>query len=291
MELVVLGTLLAHLLMAMGIGAHAEVTGRRHWRWAPIVLVTGVLGVGWYLLSDPPDEPADSPLQAADAPESVLDRRPREKRLADPNTLHVDLPNGTSLTGTEQKAVSAVIEQMRETEDNDTAQAPGTTETQPVDPGAIGRGPPQPPSSADEDLAPLPDEPPPTEVLIDAAFEEQQAGYRYPDVWWTDLIHPALEGLPDVEPPADAAEYDVEPQLREVYDERRGTTIEATDGERTGQFRIVDGRVEAVDSSVYAETSPRWAQYVKEYIVEHWEHRDWSVDGEERDRELETTRR
>lgn len=303
-ELFVLLTLLAHVLLAMGVGAHAEVTGRRHWRWAPIVLVTGVLGVAWYFLSNPPEEPAESPLTAADVPEDALDRRPREKRLADPNTLHIDLPDGTTLTGTEQQAVSAVIERMRQEESDQKATAADARENPtgagedatpnpaPVESGAIGGAPTQPQRpSSDETQAPLPDDPPPTETLIDDVFEDERAGYRYPDVWWTDLIHPALAALPDVPVPADADEYELDLELRELYDERPGTYIEATDGERTGQFRIVDNRVEAVDSSVYADTSPRWAQYAKDEIVDRWEHRDWSPDGNERDRELEAARR
>ena len=354
-ELYVLLTVLGHILLAMFVGAHAEVHGRRHWRWAPIVLVTGVLGTLWYVLSDPPEEgAAESPLSVADPPEDILERRPREKRLADPNTLHVDLPDGTTLTGSEQKAVSAVIERLDATGDESGTAAGGAgtstdeagwnSETGSSSPGigaegfgrsaaGVGAGTTDdvvdPVGTTDDvvdsagttddvvdsvgttddvvdsvgttddvvdsvgttddrvgvqesDDADGHDDPPETETIVEEVFPKHNASYTYPDLWWTDCVKPALEALPEVDPPPDAEEYAIDLEIREVYDERPGTTLEATDGERTGRFRIVDGRVEAASSRVYAETSPRWAQYAKDQIADRWEERDWSIETGER---------
>lgn len=257
-ELYLLATTLGHVLLAAAVGAHAEVHGRSPWRWAPIVLLTGVLGLLWYAKTagsnpreagardDPEHDGRAERGAAADAglepsiPDDWLEDRPRHKRLADPNSLHLDLPDGTTLTGSERKAVVAVIERIEAARDDENGEG--------EDEGEVDTG-----------------------SLIEDAFEEHDAGYDDPRVWWTGCVHPALEALPEVEPPADADDYRLEFDVREVHHDGPGTAVIVDDGERSGRFLIRDGRVEPESAEVLSEGGPRWARLAAERVSERRE--------------------
>lgn len=259
MELYIAVTLLAHALLAAGVGAHAEVTRRRPWRWAPRVLLTGVVGVVWYALRSSPRSPDDSaesagPLGAVDSTTStptgdgtatdaadlppdapIPDEppdwdRPRSKRLADPNSLHIDLPDGTTLTSRDQKAVTASIEYLDE----------------------------HPDAGVDE--------------LCEEVFPEANAGYALPDVWWTETVRPALEALPEVEPPTDAHRRTLSFSVTELAHGGPETLVEVADGTRSATFRVGGDDVVPTSGRAIAETTPGWMRLARDAAVE-WQDR------------------
>lgn len=224
MELVVAGTILGHVLLAAGIGAHTEITGRRTWRWVPIVLLVGIIGVVWYLTTDPSEE---SPSSANTAPDTIPEEAPnwdrsRAKRLADPNSLHIDLPDGTTLTSDEQQAVGAVIDYLEDHTDADTAE------------------------------------------IWSEVFADYPAGYQYPAVWWTECVHPALDGLPEVSPPGDGADSTLDFSVRERYTDGPERMIEVSDGDRSALFEVHENDVIPASGDIVAETSPGWVRLAQD---------------------------
>jgi hypothetical protein len=252
-------TLLGHFLLAAIVGSHAEVHGRRQWRWAMIVLLTGLLGALWYVQSDPDPHSSDrsrSDTEEQAIPEAVLpsewdEDASRRKRLADPNTLHLDLPDGTTLTGSERAAVGGLLEQATE-------RAAGSGEwSGAMDATGEHHG------DVDLDWSRVD-----VEALVENVFETQDAGYAHVDVWWTDCIRPALSGLPDVTPPpeSDVDAYTVDFRIRERYrdDETRAFLVD--DGERTGEFERRDGEIQA-SAETYREHGPGWVSLARDRIA------------------------
>lgn len=276
MELYVLLTIASHVLLAIFVGAHAEISGRSRLRWVPFVLVAGVIGALWYFGSADDganagdgDGAADSDTEAAadestawngeatvDDPDAVpderpdwLDRRSRDKRLHDPNSLHVDLPDGTTLTSEEQAAVGAVIEYIEEEPEADAhdvceevfeaAAAEPDGPDLDLDSGfgaAFGAG--------DDDSGP--------------DRSDADAGYEDADVWWTEIVHPALRGLPEVEPPPRADERELTFDVRTVEELEDRRVLEIDDGRRREEFFAKDGEVWAADGDAVARTTPGW---------------------------------
>ena len=240
MDTYVLLGIVLHVVLAVGVGAHAEIRGRSRLRWVPLVLLVGVVGVVWYVANAPADgdvaagaaddgterggsargwsgtATVDHPDEIPDERPEWLDRRSRAKRLADPSTLHIDLPDGTTLTSDEQAAVGAAIEYLDE----------------------------DPDATADD--------------VCEHVFEDADAGYQHPGVWWTETVCPALRGLPDVEPPPGSTErelaFTVDPV--EELEDRRG--VAGDDGQRREDFFVQDGEVWAADGDAVARTSPGW---------------------------------
>lgn len=262
MELYVLATLAGHTLLAAGVGAHAEITGRRRWPWVPLVLLTGVFGALVYGRRSTAGEVAAAGGPGADASDAGawngsatvddadqlpeerpdwLDRRSRAKRLADPGSLHVDLPDGTTLTSKDQAAVAAAVEFREERPDAD----------------------------ADE--------------LVETVFEESPAGYDDPDVWWTDCVFPALSGLPEVDPPLGAERRTLDLSVREVerLEDRRVVRVE--DGRRHAEFSAREGEVWAADGDAVARTSPGWMR------LAHGAAEAWAAEHEPTPAELSKT--
>lgn len=220
MELFVAGTVLAHVVLAAGVGAHTEIAGRRTWRWVPLVLLTGLIGVLWYLSTDRPETHSSTASQTdLSIPEHGPDwERSRAKRLADPNSLHIDLPDGTTLTSDEQQAVGAVVDFLEANPDAD------------------------------------------TDTIQSTVFADYPAGYQYPAVWWTECIYPALDELPDVSPPADGAEATLSFTVRERYTDGPERLVEISDRDRSALFEVRDTDVIPASSDVVAETSPGWVR-------------------------------
>lgn len=256
-QLYVLVTALGHVLLAMGVGAHAEVHGRSPFRWAPIVLVGGLAGLLWYAVDAPDESRVDdasdapaanhwggstavvsTPEQLPDERPDWLDERSREKRLADPNSLHIDLPDGTTLTSEDQAAVTAVVEHLEDHPDADA-----------------------------DDLC--------TEVFPDA-----RAGYEYPDVWWTECVHPALEGLPDVDPPPGSDRRRLAIDVRELESHDGQRWVEASDGERSAEFRVTATGIEAASGAAFSRTSMGWMRVAYEAVEEWRDRRNGSFEAE-----------
>jgi hypothetical protein len=240
-------TLLVHFSLAAAVGSHAEVHGYNQWRWAPIVLITGVVGVLLYLRRGEPPAPDDTDPAIPDRPPPSADRSHR-KRLADPNTLHLDLPDGTTLTGSERAAVAAVIEE------------------------AIARGGPTADHGAETSGDPTPDPSKidwsevETEATLEAVFAEHDAGYSTLEVWWTDRMRPALQALPDVPTPPDAEAFTLDLRVRERPYEDEGQRFLVDDGDRSAEFRRIEGRIELFDSDTGDQLTPAWVRLAKTEI-------------------------
>ena len=113
-------TAVAHLLLATVVFLHATTRGRPADRWAFLTLATGVLGAGWYLATGGrgvPDVSFDD-VEVPDDPNEV----PRDKRLASPNDLHVDLPSGHTLTSADWENVETAEEYLEEHPEATTAE-------------------------------------------------------------------------------------------------------------------------------------------------------------------------
>lgn len=264
MELFVLVTLLAHVVLAAGVGAHAEVTGRNVWRWVPVVLVTGVVGLGWYVTRTTRGIEPGGPASGVDPhagsgnletagdevggaggvkgaedavdgglPEQVPDwDRSRTKRLADPNSLHIDLPDCTTLTSEDQRAVSAVIEYLEEN--------PEAT----------------------------------TDDIVSDVFPRNDNGYHDHRVWWTEIIHPALEGLPEVEPPADAEEATLSFHVSALEDDLAEETVAVTDGENRAVFEFQKDTPVPIRAKELNEYGPGWMRLARDAIQDQYDRAD-----------------
>ncbi len=232
MQIYLIGTILAHTLLAAGVGAHAEVAGNRPYRWAAIVLFTGIFGVLLYLRRgetethassvDDSEHPTSTTLPDADWDPD----RPRSKRLADPNALHIDIPDGPTLTPTEQDAVGTVAEYLDAHPDTD------------------------------------------THTLFDTVFPEAPAGYTYPAVWWTECVYPALDALPEVTPPSDGADHTLAFSVtaREAADGQQ--RFEVSDGTRSAVFELQNTAVVPASGRAITETSPGWIRLARGAVSE-----------------------
>jgi hypothetical protein len=237
-------TLLVHFFLAAAVGSHAEVYGYNQWRWASIVLVTGVVGVVLYLRRGEPLEPAES--ETVDAPEPPGDRSHR-KRLAEPNTLHLELPDGTTLTGSERAALGALLEE---------ASARCGTADHAEDP----------PGDAEVDATEIDWSEIETDAVLEAVFAEHDAGYSTLEVWWTDRLLPALEALPDVPTPADAEAYTLDVRVRERPHEDDGQRFLVDDGDRAAEFLRAEDRIELQDTGDRDQLTPAWIRLAKAEI-------------------------
>lgn len=220
LELYIGITALAHTLLAAGVGAHTEVSNRRTIKWVLITLLFGVFGLIWYALSSQPDSTDQYQTQNSVYPQKTPEEwdRPRSKRLVAPNSLHIDLPNGMTLTPKEQKAVSRSTEYL---ENN-----PDAT----------------------------------TKDLYEEVFPNTHAQYTYPDVWWTDLVYPALETLPEVSPPSDGSDHLLSFSVRPVDFSGPETLVEVSDGTRSATFEKHDDDFIPVSGAEFADTSAQWVR-------------------------------